>query len=382
MKKSDLKLLRERNQKAVMPSPKKDDVSDELSKMFDDGTVLEGGKTVTSSTIPVTDDDITTTTRLDSTQLNSTQLDSTHIKKQTTKRIDKPVAPERDFNRRPNSLERDALPKGLFPGTSKKLYDALYLRTRGAVVPVRSIQATRTEVMRWAGIGGLNTFLSHIKHLTNVGLIVRHFEIGNKEGAIYEVRIPEELNSTQLDSTQLNSTRLDSTPNRVHDSTQKLMRVESSKTIEPITTYEFPKTSFKTKEENADDDATHPLIRTLQQAERELTGKVTTSPEKWKDLAELLVTELKIAAGRTTVSNVPAFLAEHLRRRLWKVDKQRASQIAVEPEQGTHTTLSDDQRKGCPDCGGTNFWYPEGPDKGVSRCRHTKLLETLSPDTP
>jgi hypothetical protein len=365
-----------------MPSLKKDDVSDELSKMFDDGTVLEGDKTVTSLAISVTNDDATPPTRLDSTQLNSTQLDSTHIKKSATKRVDKPVAPERDFNRRPNSLERDALPKGLFPGTSKKLYDALYLRTRGAVVPVRSIQATRTEVMRWAGIGGLNTFLAHIKHLTNVGLIVRQFEIGNKEGATYEVRIPEELNSVPLDSTQLNSTQLDSTPNRVHDSTQKLMRVESSQTIEPITTSEIPKTSFNTKEENIDDDATHPFIKTLQQAERELTGKVTTNSEKWKDLADLLVTELKIAAGRTTVSNVPAFLTEHLRRRLWKVDKQRASQIAVEPEQGSLSTFTDEERKRCPDCGGTNFWYPQEPDKGVSRCRHTKLRDARIEETP
>ena len=73
MKKSDLKLLRERNQKAVMPSPKKDDVSDELSKMFDDGTLLEGEKTVTSAVLPVSDDVAVPPTRLNSTQLNSTQ---------------------------------------------------------------------------------------------------------------------------------------------------------------------------------------------------------------------------------------------------------------------------------------------------------------------
>jgi hypothetical protein len=71
------------------------------------------------------------------------------------------------------------------------------------VTPVRSIQATRSEVMRWAGIGGLNTFLSHIKHLTTIGLIIRNFEIGNKDGAIYEVRIPEELQG--LNSTRLNA---------------------------------------------------------------------------------------------------------------------------------------------------------------------------------
>jgi hypothetical protein len=363
-----------------MPSPKKDDVSDELSKMFDDGTVLDRGESVSPAITALNDEAIVPSTQLDSTRLNSTQLDSTHIKKPSGKRVDKPIAPERDFNRRPNSLERDALPKGLFPGTSKKLYDALYLRTRGAVVPVRSIQATRTEVMRWAGIGGLNTFLSHIKHLTNVGLIVRHFEIGNKEGATYEVRIPEELNSTQLDSTHLNSTQVNSTPDRVHDSTQKLMRVESSQIIEPITTSENPKTSFKTKEENFDDDAARAFVETLQQAERELTGKIIESPEKWRELAEVLVTELKIAAGRTTVSNVPAFLAEHLRRRLWKVDKHRATEMAVEAEeQGGRKALSDEERRQCPDCGGTNFWYPEGPDKGVSKCRHAKLTDASNP---
>ena len=44
-----------------------------------------------------------------------------------------PVTPVKDYNKRPNSTER-ALSAGLFPGTSQKLYNALYLRTRGAVV--------------------------------------------------------------------------------------------------------------------------------------------------------------------------------------------------------------------------------------------------------
>ncbi|MFL6254912.1 MAG: hypothetical protein ACJ74T_07805, partial [Pyrinomonadaceae bacterium] len=41
-----------------------------------------------------------------------------------------PIAPERNFNKRANSLEHSALPSGLFPGASKKIYDALYVRTR------------------------------------------------------------------------------------------------------------------------------------------------------------------------------------------------------------------------------------------------------------
>jgi hypothetical protein len=29
--------------------------------------------------------------------------------------------------------------------------------------------------------------------------------------------------------------------------------------------------------------------------------------------------------------------------------------------------------KQCPDCGGSSWWYPEGPEKGVARCAHEKL---------
>jgi len=314
-------------------------------------------------------------TRLNSTRLDSPPPDSTQLS---------PIAPSRDFNKRANSIERDALPAGLFPGTSKKLYDALYLRTRGAVMPKRTIQATRTELMRWAGIGGLNTFLSHIKHLTRVGLIVREFEIGNKEGATYEVRLPEELDSTQLTSTRLNSTRLkstqiDSTPDRVHDSTQKVSRVESSKPIENKDTYGTAQTFLNTSSKTIDDDAT---LAALREVERELTGKESNS-SAWTPLFELLSTELRIAAARTTVSNVPAFLTEHLRRRLWKVDKARASEMASAEGQGSQTSeaggyLSDEERRKCPDCAGVGFWYPDGPDKGVAKCKHSSLSIPMS----
>jgi hypothetical protein len=290
----------------------------------------------------------------ESTQLDSTQPDSAQIN--STQRA--PVAPARDFNKRANSIERDALPAGLFPGASKKLYDALYLRTRGAVVPVRTVKTRRSELMRWASIGGLNTFLSHMKHLTAVGLVVRTFEVGDKDGAIYEVRLPEELDSTQLDSTQL-----DSTPNRVHDSTQKLSRVESSKTVEKTGSSGDLKTSFKTNTEKIDDEA----FARLRSAAKEITGREASD---WSELEEVLITELKIAAGRTTVSSVPAFLAEHLRRRLWKKDKK---QIAEEGKAENPQSAIPVNSKDCPDCFGTGMWYPEGFERGVARCGHDKL---------
>lgn len=30
----------------------------------------------------------------------------------------------------------------------------------------------------------------------------------------------------------------------------------------------------------------------------------------------------------------------------------------------------------CPDCNGTGWWYPKGPEKGVARCKHERLITT------
>jgi hypothetical protein len=135
-----------------------------------------------------------------------------------------------------------------------------------------------------------------------------------------------------------------------------------------------PNTLIKDKERF--DDEAAPLGELFRELEREVIGKNSASLQQWQDLRELLVTELKIAAGRTTISNVPAFLTEHLRRRLWKVDKKSATEIALEPEQGGRLAFSEEEKRSCPDCAGTNFWYPDGPDKGVAKCKHAKLITT------
>ena len=125
------------------------------------------------------------------------------------------------------------------------------------------------------------------------------------------------------------------------------------------------------KEQNTDDEAA-PLAHALAQAERELSGKVTSDASKWEDLADILVKELKIAAGRTTVSSVPAFLAEHLRRRLWKKEKQQIEIEAAEQKASLSARKVDASK--CPDCFGTGMYYPNGFDKGVARCPHAKLV--------
>lgn len=104
----------------------------------------------------------------------------------------------------------------------------------------------------------------------------------------------------------------------------------------------------------------------------EITGRASsgTERERWLELAEVLSAELKMAAGRTTVSSAPSFLAEHLRRRLWKKDKRQ-----METEAAQHRPVESPKIDAaqCPDCFGTGMCYPDGFEKGVARCEHKAL---------
>lgn len=291
------------------------------------------------------------------------------------------IAPERDFNRRANSLERDALPSGLFPGSTKKVYDALYLRTRGAIVPVKRIKASRRDLLTWTGIRNLKTIDNHIRYLMAKGLIVRHWELGSNEGSSYEVRLPEELQdqSPPLPTTSGYYPPDTTSQNLGIPTTQKMGSGGEGQSIVNATTYASAKTSFKTNTERSDDDdaALASMIKTLRNATKEITGKELSlaDGDRWNELAEVLVAELKIAAARTTVSSVPAFLAEHLRRRLWKIDKKQARAEGRElPDESVSQTSNIDASK-CPDCGGSGWWYPEGESKGVAKCKHANLKQ-------
>ncbi|HEV7906252.1 MAG TPA: hypothetical protein VGO96_20600 [Pyrinomonadaceae bacterium] len=130
------------------------------------------------------------------------------------------------------------------------------------------------------------------------------------------------------------------------------------------------------KEQDIDDEAFAELVAAFRQTTFSLTGKLPTAAEadKWKELAEVLIAELRIAAGRTTISSVPAFMAEHLRRRLWKIDKRQAQAEGRElPDQASVETASVPSGQICPDCSNSGWWYPDGPDRGVAKCKHTKL---------
>ena len=292
------------------------------------------------------------------------------------------IAPERDFTRVANSITREALPAGVFHGSSKKLYDALYLRTRGAVVPVRSIRATRRELMQWTGVRNVKTIHAHVHMLIEAGLIVRTKLPGEHEGSLYEINMPEEVSSQHQTSTKPVPVPVpDPNQKLVLDPYQKLVRVGSGNPLENKGTYGNPKTFFNTIEENDDDEALARLVARLREAAREVTGRETTPAEsvRWEEVAEVLVTELKIAAARTSVSSAPAFLAEHLRRRLWKREKGKGeTENATLPAAETpDARLTSAQIKACPDCGGTSFYYPHGYEGGVARCKH----ENVAPST-
>jgi hypothetical protein len=134
----------------------------------------------------------------------------------------------------------------------------------------------------------------------------------------------------------------------------------------------FAEGSSSNRSGGNDDEAFASFVELMSKTAEEITGRASSSAERerWLEVAEILSAELKIAAGRTTVSSVPAFLAEHLRRRLWKKDKHQIEAEAARPKPEDSPKLDASQ---CPDCFGTGMWYPEGFDKGVARCEHRTL---------
>jgi hypothetical protein len=278
-----------------------------------------------------------------------------------------------------NSINRAAMRSGAFKGKSKQIYDYLYERTRGAIVPVRTVCLTRKEMMNGAHIGSDKTLRENLRHLRVIGLLDWNEQTGVHEGNEYTVYLPEEAQETLV--TQ--STLYPGYPGYPGYFLPRVPRVVSTQGTQGTIalnsyTSEESKTLFKTSTERDDDDAALAgLVASLKKAAKDVTGKETSLAEsdRWRELAEVLVAEMKIAAARTTVSSAPAFLAEHLRRRLWKIDKKQARAEGKElPDQATTVPPTEDS-KGCQDCSGSGWWYPNGPERGVAKCRHERLEE-------
>jgi hypothetical protein len=242
---------------------------------------------------------------------------------QTNAISSKSIAPDRDFNKRANILEREALPNGLFPGASKAIYDALYLRTLGSINPKRTVQATRKELMKWSGIKNIKTINVHIKRLKDLGLIRITNFMGEQTGSHYEVFLPKEDNPDQTQTTQTKgkpevNQKMDS------DQDQKMVWVGLGKAVENKAIYEHPNTSLKTNTRN-DDEAFASFIGKFQKACERLTGRQLSKrdADKLNDLADLLILQLDTAARKTkNISDVPAFLTEVLRRQFFASRQQ------------------------------------------------------------
>jgi hypothetical protein len=215
------------------------------------------------------------------------------------------VSPAKNFTKVSNSLIKQAIPDGLFRGQSKHTYDVLYQYTRGAITPVRSVQLTKSELARLTGLE-IKTIQRHLSFLRSVNLIIVDPKIGDHKGAIYTVNIPEEI--------ALSDPTLPY-PTLPYPMTKRVPHPGANYTIlhqgNPVENKEVnlsSNTSLKTNTRN--DDELSAMLEVCYAIGR---GKSAS----WRELAELLRTEFETASGRTdSVSDAPAFLTEHLRRRL------------------------------------------------------------------
>jgi hypothetical protein len=192
-------------------------------------------------------------------------------------------------------------------------------------VPKRKVRISRPRLMRLANIGARVTFDANVEHLRAVGLLGVTVLTGEHEGNEYEVFIPEESSMPSQTSQGSHTSQT-----RYAQKVDGLVRLETSQTrhslsVENAAGYGDLKTSFKTNTERTDDEAFAELLAVLRQTSKKVTGREPSpaEQERWKEVAELLATELEVAASRTTVTSAPAFLAEHLRRRLRKADARQ-----------------------------------------------------------
>jgi hypothetical protein len=250
------------------------------------------------------------------------------------------TSPSRDYTKVSNSIMKRAIPEKYFRGLSKHTYDVLYQRTRGAIVPTRTIQLTKDELVRLTGISK-DAIKLHIKYLKETGLLKSRPAIGSHAGWEYEILVPEEIEETEQVGVRLDKARQGkASENLPLHSGQNLPILTHTNPVENKDTYEFPKTSLKTTTKN-DDECTaafSELNEKLAAAVKKITGKPASEREasKWSVLADLLILELEIAARKTDgVSSVPAFLTEVLRRQFFAARQQPAGKISKEVKKDT-----------------------------------------------
>ena len=256
------------------------------------------------------------------------------------------AVPESKFYKKANEAA-DHLDRHLTPAESK-VFEQIVRLTVGFNLDERQVRIS--VLQERTGYGSDKTVRAALKGLEQKGVIARIGRPNNSGGITYRI-----LSYSGTPVPQYSGTPVESTP------------VPRAKITGELKT--------DLKEQNTDDEAAPfaGVIEAFTGAVRDLTGKAPAAADehRWRELAEVLVMELRIAAARAeSVSSVPAFFAEHLRRRLFKKDKAKLdSEAKASPAPATPQI---DASK-CPDCGGSGYFYPEGFERGVARCKHEKL---------
>jgi hypothetical protein len=228
------------------------------------------------------------------------------------------TSPTRNFMKVSNSITNRAIPEKYFRGLSKHTYDVLYQKTRGAIVPKRTIQLTKDELVALTGLSK-DAVKLHIRYLKDAGLLESRPAIGSHAGWEYEVFVPEEIEpSNEVSVSKSKQGQSKASENLLLHRGEDLLTLTPTDTTEGKELTSSSNTSLKTNTKS-DDEAFAALTEVFAKACERISGKTPNKNQqgKWKELAELLVMELEVASARTTsVSDVPAFLTEHLRRRL------------------------------------------------------------------
>ena len=316
---------------------------------------------------------------------------------------DFPTAPVKNFQKVTNTITQQAIPKGLFrQGKSKQIYDVLYSLTRGAIKPTRIVRISKPRLRQLSGVNTRATMDAGLAHLRLVRLItINETSGGQHTGHEYEVFLPEEIidPAEQGQHPQQGQHAEQPLQGQHPEHPQKvtmLSRAESNHAkqgLNPINieAESSSKTFFNTIEERTDDERSRAafgeLESILNKTVKDLTGRESTEAdrEKWKHVGEILAVQLELIASRTTISNAPAVLAEHLHRHLnnKRVQEKLGLITPAEAKEAKETSKSQKQTTErelipdlylCPDCFGTMFWNPDG--KGKRRgCTHPRLEE-------
>ncbi len=325
MKKSDLMLLRKNILKATTPPPlptkKKEDVSDELSKLFDDGTELTGTTTSAAPTSPSRPDSQPDSGSQSEKRIPARQNDSQPDSGSQSYSDSQPhnllagVTSVQGFLRIPNTIVDNVL--RLLDTDEQAVYVQLYRLSWGHNKPRCFISlpklSERTNIK-------MTSLKAALKRLEGRGLLVKSnltLGYGKQQGIEYSVSSPDR----QSDS--------DSQPPRGSQSPADTIKVNTQK-------------------EN-----------TQTQSDVVRVGSKFTIEECRKYAKHLQTTGQGInnPGGYATTINRTGEADEAIAAYLSPLNDAPVVDVS-----------------GCPDCNGTGFWYPNGIEKGVAKCRHENLL--------